>query len=503
MSLAEFLSSPWSKSHTAYQASALSIAPAPEYANAEVLLAGLYRTIGLPGVMERDVPGNGRQLDKVITKARDGGRPPPDAALDGESAQALINGVLQSPKLQNQSAKRFIQVTPLVGETAWFSGSARLAGNPWRAGALLRRMVWLGSETAERASATWEALFEALSVTDGDDVFARFLSRELAAWTGHRFSSSAEMPAGGEVLLLPPGELDGKPFPARTFAGDLKAVVAAKPLMTRRQWTSMLEALVRIAAFAHVAWLCEVQRRAWDILRRALSGGTDPAPLRDQLYPSSLAFLTFGMGAQAELKDRTSAYLRARLGINTVLWSLADAGIPFEGTLGSSSELEQLRDLVVKNAGKLGAVLDHVDDLLESEARTLLCSKGIGSNLKEFALHVLYQRIPGDTLLRGYDKGFVLHRKGAGRTGRWICAPGPLALLTLVHCSLAGVAGPRSVQRLAQHMAAYGISVNHRDIARNVLGHQLRMLGLVLDSPDAETGMLLVAPFDAADEAST
>jgi hypothetical protein len=44
-------------------------------------------------------------------------------------------------------------------------------------------------------------------------------------------------------------------------------------------------------------------------------------------------------------------------------------------------------------------------------------------------------------------------------------------------------------------MAAYGIAVDGRDIARNDLGVQLRMLGLVLDSPDAESGMLLLPPF--------
>jgi hypothetical protein len=37
--------------------------------------------------------------------------------------------------------------------------------------------------------------------------------------------------------------------------------------------------------------------------------------------------------------------------------------------------------------------------------------------------------------------------------------------------------------------------MDHRDIPQNELGHQLRMLGLVLDSPDAESGMLLVPPF--------
>ena len=37
--------------------------------------------------------------------------------------------------------------------------------------------------------------------------------------------------------------------------------------------------------------------------------------------------------------------------------------------------------------------------------------------------------------------------------------------------------------------------MDHRDLPQNELGQQLRMLGLVLDSPDAESGMLLVPPF--------
>jgi len=55
--------------------------------------------------------------------------------------------------------------------------------------------------------------------------------------------------------------------------------------------------------------------------------------------------------------------------------------------------------------------------------------------------------------------------------------------------------GPRSIQRLVQHLAAYGVAVDRNDIADSDLGHQLRMLGLVLDSPDAESGMLLLPPF--------
>jgi hypothetical protein len=117
----------------------------------------------------------------------------------------------------------------------------------------------------------------------------------------------------------------------------------------------------------------------------------------------------------------------------------------------------------------------------------------------EFGRHVLGQRQTSINLLRGYDQGYLLKKKGSHSSSPWIVSLGPVAVLALVHCALAGMGGPRSIHRLGQHLAAYGIAVDRHDIARNDLGHQLRMLGLVLDSPDAESGMLLLPPFPSPD----
>jgi len=506
MSLAEFKASPWAQSHPAYRGAALAMNPAPEYANSEVLVASLYRTIGsfdmpdasISSISEGRVPTNGRELDRAIAHNRDRGRKPESAALDGESLHALLHNVLESPKLPNQSTKRFLQVTPLVGETASFSGSARLAGNPWPAGSLVRQMVWLGSPDAKTAQDTWSRLFQALCVHDDDDVFARFLRDEISAWTGSTWGNAATVPGGDEATCLPPGELDGLASPARQFCQDLDAVLAAKSVMTRRQWTSLLEALVRIAAVAHVAWVCEVHRQAWACVRRALAGEAVPTDLRAAIYPRDFGYLNYGMGAVSELKDRTSTYLGARLGLNAVLWCLDECGAAFAGKLSSAASVETLCKLVEENRSALSQASEVVEDLADREARTLLLRKGVGSNVMEFARHVLYQRQVANPILRGYDQGYVLRKRGPAKSSPWICAPGPVAILLLVHCSLAKLSGPRSVHRLAQHMAAYGIVVDHRKIDSNELGAQLRMLGLVLDSPDAESGMLLVPPFPQA-----
>src|SRR3546814_16320722 len=61
-------------------------------------------------------------------------------------------------------------------------------------------------------------------------------------------------------------------FPARQFVRDLNAVIAAKPLLTRRQWTSLLEAVLRLGTVSHVIWLCELHSRVWACLSEALGG---------------------------------------------------------------------------------------------------------------------------------------------------------------------------------------------------------------------------------------
>ena len=94
----------------------------------------------------------------------------------------------------------------------------------------------------------------------------------------------------------------------------------------------------------------------------------------------------------------------------------------------------------------------------------------------------------------------MLRKRGTHNSSPWVVGLGPVSVLALVHCALAGTTGPRSVRRLTQHLGGYGVIVDYQDIPTNDLGHQLRMLGLVLDSPDAESGMLLVPPFPNAQE---
>jgi hypothetical protein len=500
MTLAKFKEEPWKTSHHAYENCNLAMSPAPEYASSEVILSSLYRQIGLKGASEGSVPQTGRLLEKEIQKSRNKATAPDAAVLDANTFNGLLHSVLESPKLPNQSAKRFVQVTPLVPQAAIFSGSARLSSNSWPAGGLVRRMVRLGSPNQEAASRLWRSLFDALSVSSNDDVFARFLKEEIGAWAPAPDWNFIELEAEKGIDEV---DLKGLDYPAKRFVRDLEAIIAAKDAMTRRQWTSLLEAIIRIGAVAHVTWICDVHARIWDCVRHTLTDGasTTPDDIRVRIFPESFQYFSYGDRALLGVKDRASAFLQARLGLNATLWAAQDAGYE-RASLSSARSIFELCTFLGSNVEKMQqtGLRDTLVEVTERETRTLLCKKGIGSNIMEFARHVLGQRQAANPVLRGYDQGFALRKRGTSNSSPWVVGLGPVAILALVHCALAGTSGPRSVRRLTQHLAGYGMIIDHRDIAINDLGHQLRLLGLVLDSPDAESGMLLIPPFATGQE---
>ncbi|MBB5760017.1 hypothetical protein HNR00_004757 [Methylorubrum rhodinum] len=469
--------------------------PAPEYATSEVVLSSLYRVIGLPNASERSVPTQGTYLQGLIRRARE--RKPGSNAgtLDADAFDTLLNSVLESPKRSSQSAKRFLQVTPLVPQLALFSGAPRLAGSPWTPGTLVRRMIWLGAANQDAAESTWRRLFDALAVGEGDDVFARFLQTEVEAWLPETVWTY--LPPHDEMPLC--ADAGEGAFPARQFVQDLESIIASKPMLTRRQWTSLLEAVLRLGTVAHVMWLCELHARVWSCLSEALEGKgpSSVGEARTRMFPERFSFLPLSNKPLPGIRDSISRYLAARLGINATLWALAEAGVAPADLLGSADGLAktctQIREHFAGAAAS--SIRASVEELLDRETRTLLCRKGIGSNVDEFVTYSLQQRQTANPRLRGYDQGYLLRKRGSYSRSPWVVSLGPVATIALVHCSLAGAAGPRSVHRLAQHLAAYGVAMDHRDIPQNELGHQLRMLGLVLDSPDAESGMLLVPPF--------
>ena len=170
--LKDFLETPWKREvlHPTYQNSFLHMYPAPEYGTGEVLLASLYRNVGL-NLGEGQVPKHGRAFSKNLQK-----RVRPDnnksaINIDNTEWERLITRSLSSPKQPNQAKNRFLQINPIVPDAAIYSLSARLTGNPWNPGLLVANALCYGAENDDKALELWQEIFDHLSIDeDGDDV---------------------------------------------------------------------------------------------------------------------------------------------------------------------------------------------------------------------------------------------------------------------------------------------------------------------------------------------
>ena len=497
MNTAKFLVSPWDTQHGLFRESFFSIYRSPEFSTGEVVISSLYRASGFEGFSEGKVKAHGDAFGKAADKARrmEGSK----GEIQPDTWRTTLDRLVQSPKVAQQSSKRFMSLSPVVPDAALYSGAARLTGNPWNPGQLVKRIIQLGAISDAHASKVWGCLHNALGVGADDDIWARWLQEEfeLRRQGVDDWKPTAMPPLG----MFPSSDRAGIEYPAKQFVADLDGIISAKPSMTRRQWVTLLEAVLRIGTVGHVLWICDVNDRIWRLARSLLESDVANIPATDaelakQVLAVDSRMLSFGHPAVPILRDYASKYLSARIGLNCILWALDGMGANvtrIDSVAGIRSFLESIK--TNKDMLLTAGVLDSYHQLQDREVRTIACKKGIGSNLMEFAQYTLGQRQTMDETLRGYDQGYFLRKRGTARNSPWVLALGPASVLAMAHCCLHEVKGPRSVRRLAKHLSSYGIEFDLHGLNDSDLGRQLRMLGLVLDSPDAESGMLLVPPF--------
>ena len=502
----DFILDPWKErnSHDLYTESFLNMRPAPEYASGEVLLASVYRNIGFSAkVSEGKVPILGRELARRLDKGRRAeGVEGTGIGLD--TWRTLLSGALSSPKQPNQTARRFLQLCPLVPDAAIYSLSARLSSNSWNPGEMVARIVRFGEPNRERVNELWRELFNQLSVGPDDDIWAKFLQKEFVSWRsddlrGERFPpmSPGFWPAidqwhEGSALI-----------PAKQFVCDLKDTLFLKRHLTRRQWISLVESILRLGAASHVLWLCRAGQIFNDAITTVMSGGATvtESELRQKLDISAPLWRN-GQVAGRAIKDFAREFVMSRLAINLLLWhcealrSSTTPPIP-DRSLSSIPAMATFLTYLssIRERLNLNEYRQHLHKAIDENPRVVAGKEGIGSNISEFVRHVLGQRQTSEPGMDSYDQGYYLRKRANYTTAPWIVSLGPVSVLALVHCCTHRAKGPRTVEDFCCHLAKYGIEIRAQDVPHGDLGQTLRNLGLVLDSPDAEGGMVLVSPF--------
>jgi hypothetical protein len=517
MQLAEFENAPTKERHPAYTASFL-YTTAPEWSTGEVLLAAAYRGLVL-GVGESAVDLQNIARAPDLMPATMGGR---------QTWTPLLTerGGLASPLRHGQySPMASRQLMPLVPSVARIAGVlGKKPRSRWNPSNLLLETIGAGIGKTH-GEALIRALGEALEIASSDDVFARFVEESLRKG----LQAVQPMPTGTapfhammlaeDLLRAFRPNISGRRYcPAERFCCDLPSVLAVKPVLTRRQWTVLMESMFRIGLGMHILWTCNANIIAWEIALSVASGSLPPTPAAIEsaiweTHGDARPLLQLGANAEPLIERMIERYAYARTGLNLLLCRLDDANAPWPITIPIGfatvpqqdppsaltaffSHLHANRQAVdANNAGdwlrsRVGQLFDRREDL-----RALAtCESGYTKNLFEFARHGLGQVKAKDPDQRCYDLAYLLAYSGDRKP--LPVQPGPAMLVMLVHaCCAANPTIPVSLDDFRSHLGEYGLHVPAGELVHGKTGRDLAMLGLVVDSPDAAGGRLLVKPF--------
>jgi hypothetical protein len=498
----EFRDTPFTKVHETYENSFLYMRPSVEMASGEVLLASTYRAVGSNQKMEGGVPKSGRGLLRLIAKGKRPKGASESTGIEPDDWRVVLQDTLRSPKQPNQSARQFLQISPLVPDTALYSLSARLTANSWNPGDLVKKLVQFGSDSIADANDLWDELFCALNIDCQDDVWAQFLDREFRSWRTqeheHFFQSASALQLDEAIDAW---HVQNCVAPARQFCRDLKAIISLKPQLTRRQWITLLESVIRLGAATHTMWLGAQNKAVADLLYAAILGA--PSKEFNEESYRVRPLLKIDQFVSAQLKIAAVDAEKARLKINLLLIYLTEKfGEAF--TTGALASINSVNEFARKlpdalDKSERARLMSDLQDLLEVDTRRFQCKTGRAKNIVEFLQHSLQQRQTSEVGLEPYDQGYFLRKRGAHRSARWEVALGPVAVIALVYCCTQGSPGNANMDDLLEHLERYGIELDPDNREVSSLVATLRGLGLVLDSPDAEGGMALISPFEKAD----
>lgn len=505
---------PWNPALTrpGYDWSILDM-PSPGYFTGEVMLGSAYRAL-LLGVSESDV-------NLELLPSLPGRLAVPTAINSTVWERILLGGPdsLASPQPRGRSSRgsSLPQVSPLVPELASHGcviGTVRSRENP----ANLLFVTILRGLGESGARTLLKRLAQSLSVEANDDIFARFIEENLRKVSGSQLRNPPPAPGvltrdkdvnryfeiSGDAVRVSPV--------AAIFARDLGTILSLKPRLTRRQWTVLLETMIRLGLGTQVLWTCRTTEGVWRYATEVLEGHGPPPidRIRKELWESHVArdpLLEIGPGVGPAVRNRLGRYARARVGLNSVLFGLETSGHPWTSpigipSVGHSSEEAILSFLIHLDANRGLMGTTPIADAAGIPPGWVNCTSGFTRNFWFFLVYGMGRLRPADTFFQGYDQSYILAKKRdaqtpAGKIDRspWIFRLGPSALVALVHaCCQSEAALHATMDDFRRLLSGYGILADGDELKNGTLGTDLQRLGLVIDSPDGGGGRLLVDP---------
>ena len=208
-----------------------------------------------------------------------------------------------------------------------------------------------------------------------------------------------------------------------------------------------------------------------------------------------MLFFRYGQNVRKHIKNEASKHFHSRLGISLSLYTIEESmpSVKTSGVLSCGSSIFKFLEEV--NSGH--ANIDFKE--YKTNKAKLRSTKNPGNNVYEFLYYVLRRFEATDKALNYYDQGFYIQKRGQNRNSPQYVSMGPVSVLSHVFACAKENLGTINLSQLLAHIGSYGLKVELGDGSSADLEKTLRKMGLLIDSPDAEGGQVVLCPFELAE----
>ena len=480
----------------------------PEQCLGEMLSAEIQRELCFHSLADATIQTTGSKLLKELRKSQD---------EDDEWLSHFLDVVARYPVQARQAAKHDIAyVIPFLPSISFFStprrvtkrneGDTKEQDRSWKPGLFMKECLSY-CMPENQVDEFLLKLKEAISVNENDDLFAKFISEKLEIalekHVGTRISDFKSDSAykHSKPCYMPESVRDKIVIaPFKRFANDIRAVMSVKPYVSRRQYMAMLESILRIGTASHVVWMCNINKRIekqiFELFKSSNKKYTE-SDLYEALNMPPSGVFSYGMNFQVRMREFFKTYEYATKRISFLLYRLKNiSNLPHEAYDWGTPEsfvksINQIKEYLQSTPGFIDEYevdfSKHYRDSIKKYTLRVDCQ---ATHLLRFVQTVLAQNNqPNSDRYSRYDQSYLLRHRTHSNRSAIILNAGAVTLMTLVHCCSYNNSTVL-LSNLEDAMMTYGISIPPGEVAES-FKNQLRELGLTIDSPDAESGMVL------------
>jgi hypothetical protein len=482
--------------------------------SSSILIASLYRQIGLSPVEEAQVFINAKILFEKINGVKKIGK-----EFNNEELKILFNSALNIPISQLQEKSNKFWISPIVPVIGSFGLSARdnekLSSSPWNPGAFLLEIISNCTKEDDDFIDITEKLFECLRIDDdsSNDIWSMILQSEFNSIcnnlnVGHISNSFDKANILRKFRDYRQKKIVHASNFSKTLISDLNSLLDLEKVLSRQQWIGLMEAFFRLTMFNHIINTLNLSRSYRDLIFSTLSMGRTNIE-----YENFMDFINFNIKLKNDSEkvsniirtDTDSKFININIKsychYNTFIEFLflkfdLDLENKFE-SIDSFIDLtnELLTEIVdVDTFNKLTQEFLKTHELLINDVSE---NSGTLKNIKE-SLEYLGRKksTSGDYSRYIPDVNFLFcqNKNKQGNPYMFELSPGIISVLTgLIFKRLNGqnfISGLEFVNEIKY----YNIDLSIKDISEGSINKIMLSLGIIVDSPDTEGGVLIVKP---------